>query len=44
MSKKTENEITKEMMDKMMNMIEEYMKKRQIREVLREKERVMTDE
>tara|TARA_B100000287_G_C20454236_1_gene710766 strand:+ start:530 stop:664 length:135 start_codon:yes stop_codon:yes gene_type:complete len=44
MSKKTENEITKEMMDKMMNMIEEYMNKRQIREVLREKERVMTDE
>ncbi len=41
MSKKTENEITKEMMDKMMNMIEEYMKKRQIREVLREKERMM---
>jgi|5_EtaG_2_1085323.scaffolds.fasta_scaffold78996_2 ribosomal protein L16 Arg81 hydroxylase len=43
MSKKTENEITKEMMDKMMNMIEEYMKKRRIDEVLREKERVMTD-
>jgi hypothetical protein len=42
MSKKKENEITEEMLDKMMNMIEKkIMKLRRIREILREEERLM---
>jgi len=44
MSKKTENEITKEMLDEMINTVEnKLMRLIQIIEVLYEEEKVMTD-